>query len=920
MSRFPLVFLAAACVAAQKPQYPPAFPPTPILPSSINYAPSVTPNVLNTAAPNAQNLCPGYKASNVEKSSSGLTADLTLAGPACNVYGNDIHNLILSVEHQSQERLAVRIRPKYLAAHNESLYVLHPDLTPYPSIESGATKATNDLVFTYSNEPSFQFRVSRASSEEVIFDTYGHRLVFEDQFLELVTSMVKDYNVYGLGENLHSFRLGNNYTQTFWNAYNLDNDQEPDVNTHSVHPMYLETRYNGHGNSTSYSNSTSHGTSTSHGVYGRNAHGQEWLLRDKSITYRTIGGSFDFYFLSGSTPKKVISQYQAGIVKTPVMQPYWALGFHQVRWGYQNWTNLQNVIDLYAEAGIQLEGIMNDLDYLKMNRDFTDNPGHYDLAEGTKFLERLHAAGQYYLPILDPNIYVPNPANASDTYPTYDRGAALEAYIRNEDESFYIGVEWPGFSVFPDFLVPQAHKFWTDEIQRFHDLLAFDGFWLDVSDAVSYCTGSCGSGMIGENPIHVPFALPGDPNTSIAVDYRYPEMFNITNATEAASASAAMMSQSSAYPTPASTPTPVVGMTLATPGVRNLTFPPYAINNFLPGHSLVKEVISPAATHNDGPYNSTEYELHNLYGHLSANATYNALTTTKKNKRPFFIARSTFAGSGAFAGHWGGDTNSKWGNMYYNIAQALQMSIAGIPYFGVETCGFNGNSDLELCTRWMQLSAWFPLYRNHNNRNTIAQEAYIWETTAESTRRIMDIRYSLLPYTYTLFHLANTAGETVLRALQWEFPNDASLAAVETQFMAGPALLVTPVLAPLATTVKGVFPGVAEGTIWYDWYTLEPLAVAAGENKTLHAPILHQPIHVRGGYVIPIQKAGNTTATSRKSPWSLLVALDKAGCAKGDLYLDDGVSLVQNATKFTKVCDTLHNVPLPGHLFEISFR
>ena len=133
---------------------------------------------------------------------------------------------------------------------------------------------------------------------------------------------------------------------------------------------------------------------------------------------------------------------------------------------------------------------MNDLDYLKMNRDFTDNPGHYDVAQGQAFLDRLHAAGQHYLPILDPNIYVPNPSNASDAYPTYDRGSALNAYLHDGTDEEYIGVEWPGFSVFPDFLVPQAHQFWTDEIKRFHETLAFDGFWLDVSDPVSYCSGS----------------------------------------------------------------------------------------------------------------------------------------------------------------------------------------------------------------------------------------------------------------------------------------------------------------------------------------------------------------------------------------------------------------------------------------------
>lgn len=500
------------------------------------------------------------------------------------------------------------------------------------------------------------------------------------------------------------------------------------------------------------------------------------------------------------------------------------------------------------------------------------------------------------MPILDPNIYAPNPTNKNDSYPTYDAGLALNAYIKNTDDSTYIGVQWPGFSAFPDFIVPQTKAFWTEQLKAFHDLIPYDGFWLDISDASSFCTGSCGTGQLSMNPVHVPFALPGDANTSLAVDYEYPEAFEVTNATEAASASAAAASQSAAYPTPTATPTPVLVRTLPTAGVRNLTFPPYNIYNRIVGHSLVRNVISPDALHND-EYRSTEYELHNLYGYTSGKATYEALTTLYEGRRPFYVSRSTFAGSGAFSGHWGGDTNAKWGNMYFGIAEALQMSIAGIPYFGVETCGFNGNSDLELCTRWMQLSAWYPFYRNHNNRNTIPQEAFRWETTAQSTKTIMNIRYSLLPYSYTLFHKAHTAGATVFTALQWEFPNDASLAAVETQFMSGPALLITPVLAPLATTVQGVFPGVAEGTQWYDWYTLAKEDVQSGENKTLQAPLEHQPIHIRGGYIIPTQKAGNTTATSRKNPWSLIVALDQNGESSGELFLDDGISLVVPATK-----------------------
>ncbi|KAK9768971.1 putative alpha-glucosidase [Seiridium cardinale] len=856
--------------------------PTPTLPSSVNYAPSVTPNVLSPSSPDAQQLCPGYKASNVANHDAGFTADLMLAGTPCNVYGNDIENLVLDVQYQNATRLNVRIYPKYLAPANNSQYILPDFLSPVGVIEPGSTIDRSDLILEWSNDPTFQFKVSRANGGEVLFDTFGTVIVYEDQFLELVTSMVPDYNIYGLPESIRPFRISNNYTQTFWNQYPVMNDQPLDANMHSVHPVYLETRY---GN----------GSSKSHVVYGRNMHGQEWLMQQEKIIYRTLGGSFDFYFFSGSTVKEALAQQQLGVIRTPVMQPYWALGFHQVRWGYQNWSVLQDVIDNYAAANIQLEAIWNDLDYLLQYRDFQNDENTYPVAEGREFLARLHANGQYWMPILDPNIYAPDPTNETDAYAPYERGVALQAFIRDGQNGFYYGDQWPGYSVWPDFLIPQGQEFWTNEFLLFHEQLPFDGWWIDLTDLSSWCTGSCGTGNLELQPVHVPFKLPGEPGE---VTYEYPEAFDITNATEAASASAAAASESAAFPSVSDESTPTIGFTFPTPGVRNISYPPYVLNNTLAGHSLEKSSVAPYATHSD-EFNTTEYEMHNLFGIQSSNASYNGLLAVFPGKRPFLISRSTSPGSGNITGHWGGDTNSKWGNMYFTIAQALTFSIAGVPYFGVETCGFNGNTDMELCTRWMELSAFFPLYRNHNSRpgNTIGQEAYRWATTAEGTRRAMDVRFKLLPYIYSLFWKAHTSGETVMRALQWEFPDDESLKGVDNQFMLGPSILVTPVLEPLATAVKGVFPGIAQGTRWYDWYNYSEVDAQPGENKTIDAPLVHIPVFLRGGSIIASQKPGNTTKTTRMNPWSIIVALDNNNEASGSLYLDDGVSLVQDATK-----------------------
>lgn len=46
--------------------------------------------------------CPGYVANNIVTTTTTVTANLRLAGPACNTYGTDLDNLILLVEYQNR--------------------------------------------------------------------------------------------------------------------------------------------------------------------------------------------------------------------------------------------------------------------------------------------------------------------------------------------------------------------------------------------------------------------------------------------------------------------------------------------------------------------------------------------------------------------------------------------------------------------------------------------------------------------------------------------------------------------------------------------------------------------------------------------------------------------------------------------------
>ena len=165
----------------------------------------------------------------------------------------------------------------------------------------------------------------------------------------------------------------------------------------------------------------------------------------------------------------------------------------------------------------------------------------------------------------------------------------------------------------------------------------------------------------------------------------------------------------------------------------------------------------------------------------------------------------------------------------------------------------------------------------------------------------MAIRYSLLPYIYTLMFEAHTTGKTVMTALSWEFPDDPSLADADQQFLLGPSLLITPVLEQGATSVNGVFPGSGAGQVWYDWYTQTAINASKGENITIAAPLGHIPVFIRGNAILPLQEPGYTTTACRNNPWSLIVALSSEGTASGSLYLDDGESLTPDATKLVQL-------------------
>ncbi|KAL2822357.1 putative alpha/beta-glucosidase agdC [Aspergillus cavernicola] len=786
--------------------------------------------------------CPGYKALRVHERGNSLTADLTLAGKPCNTYGIDLKNLKLLVEYQTDERLHVMI---YDA--NEQVYQVSESVLP--RVDSGHGHHRHSaLKFDYVEEP-FSFTVSRG--KEVLFDTSASDLIFQSQYLNLRTWLPDDPYLYGLGEHTDSLRLEtNNYTRTLWNrdAYAVPTH----TNLYGSHPVYYDHR----------------GSAGTHGVFLLNSNGMDIKINKTEdgkqyLEYNVLGGVLDFYFFTGSTPKEASIQY-AEVVGLPAMQSYWAFGFHQCRYGYQDVYQVAEVVYNYSQAGIPLETMWTDIDYMELRRVFTLDPERFPLEKMRELVDYLHDHDQHYIVMVDPAVSIID-------NPGYNRGLEQDIFLKTQNGSLYTGAVWPGVTVYPDWFHPGVEEYWDGEFSEFFDAetgVDIDGLWIDMNEAANFCPFPCTDperyAIENDLPPAPPPVRPSSPRPLPG----FPDSFQ----------PALKRSLKRAH-----------GDKLGLPN-RDLLYPKYSIQNAAGLISM--NTIQTDVIHAGEGY--AEYDTHNLYGTMMSSASRHAMQQRRPDVRPLIITRSTYAGAGSQVGHWLGDNVSSWEQYRISISQIVAFaSMFQIPMVGADVCGFVGNTTEELCARWAALGAFYTFYRNHNDITGEPQEFYVWPTVTESATKAIDIRYRLLDYTYTAFHLQSQTGEPFLQPFFYLYPEDENTFANNLQFFYGDALLISPVTEQGSTSVDAYFPE----DIFYDWYTGAPIHGQGATVTLTDIDVTHIPIHIRGGSIIPVRSSSAMTTTElRKKHFQLIIAPGLDGKASGSLYLDDGDSLEQRHT------------------------
>jgi alpha-glucosidase len=241
-------------------------------------------------------------------------------------------------------------------------------------------------------------------------------------------------------------------------------------------------------------------------------------------------------------------------------------------------------------------------------------------------------------------------------------------------------------------------------------------------------------------------------------------------------------------------------------------------------------------------------EAHNVYGLLMNRAGFEALRKVRPDHRPWLLTRSGWVGVQRYAWHWTGDIESTWEALRQTIPTVLGLALSGIPYTGPDIGGFSGSPSEELFTRWFQVAAFMPFFRNHAAIHTTPREPWAFDSLyLDVMRSYLRLRYRLMPYFYTLAWVAHQTGAPLLRPLFWHEPDNRHLWDVQDAFFLGDSILVAPALSEGMTAREVNLPSGGWYHVWDDRYFEGP--------QTIELPVslAEIPLLVGAGSVIPME-------------------------------------------------------------------
>jgi len=277
------------------------------------------------------------------------------------------------------------------------------------------------------------------------------------------------------------------------------------------------------------------------------------------------------------------------------------------------------------------------------------------------------------------------------------------------------------------------------------------------------------------------------------------------------------------------------------------------------------------------------------YPLMVCKAVYEEQRKTTSDKRVCILTRSAFLGQQRYGAiNWSGDIGGDWDALKRQITAGLNYTITGLPYWTTDIGGFfrPGMSQYtdekyhELLIRWFQWGAFNPVFRVHGYQSETEPWKYGGKVE-ESIRKILNLRYVLLPYIYSEAWKITNDGSTLMRPLVMDFREDKNALIQPYEFMFGKSILVVPITQGDYKESNVYLP---KSTDWYDFWTGDK--IQGGQTIKKEVPIDIIPLYVKAGTILPI---GPQVQYATEKKWDNLEIRVYAG-ADGEftLYEDEG--------------------------------
>lgn len=307
----------------------------------------------------------------------------------------------------------------------------------------------------------------------------------------------------------------------------------------------------------------------------------------------------------------------------------------------------------------------------------------------------------------------------------------------------------------------------------------------------------------------------------------------------------------------------------------------------------------------------------NLYSLYHSMGIYENQRATSDSRRVVNLTRSGFSGQQRYGTVvWNGDTYASWESFRQQIPSGLNYMATGNPYWTVDVGSFFTRSDgrwfysgefpdgvkddayREYYTRMFQWATFLPVLRSHGTDTP----REIWRFGEPGTQfydailRMIKLRYSLVPYIYSLAAAQTFDSYTMARILAFDFAGDRMTLDIKDQYMFG-AFLVCPVTQPGVASRRVYLPDSGDGRRWIDYWTGD--RHEGGKWIETASPIDRLPLFVREGTIIPTVIPGEHTGEQAGKPINVTVY---PGCdGEFELYDDAGDGYGYERGEFSKV-------------------